>query len=210
MKNNNELCLLGAGGFSFDLIACFYNELIEYEVINVLDDNRHFDDFNYNGIFVKYGGIIEENISKYANVIIPFGDFNTRKYFFNICERKKVHVLSLISSEARLGLFVSIGSGSIVFPGAFIGSYCKLEEGVIVQLNSVVGHDSLIGSFTRVDCGALIVGGSRIGSECYIHSNAVVGHNVELRKGSILSAGTFAHKSTEEGETVFLHSKYIK
>lgn len=121
---------------------------------------------------------------------------------------------------------MSVGSTSLIHPGAIIGSnveigeFCIIHEGVVIADNVEIGNYSEIGiptklassEITRIEYGSLIRSGAKFYQNVNLGPNLKTGHNVTVRENSFaekdLQLGTLTdiQGDVEFGKHVRLHS----
>ena len=69
----------------------------------------------------------------------------------------------------------SKGEGTVIFPGASIGSRSLLGERCRIMNNAFIGSNVVIGNNVRIYPNVTIYDNSRIGDNCIIHAGAVIG-----------------------------------
>ena len=84
-------------------------------------------------------------------------------------------------TEIGYGLRLPHKGGIIIHPGAKIGNYCEIMQGVTIGNNIMKSRDdvAVIGDEVLLCAGAKIIGKVRIGNTVIVGANAVVTHDVE-------------------------------
>lgn len=109
---------------------------------------------------------------------------------------------ALISRNAWVSNGVTIGDGSIIYPGCSINYNCFIEGHVIMNMNCALGHDCTIGTCSSLAPGVNLGGFTQIGKRVDVGIGAATKQNVSIGKGSILGGQSMVTKDVEEDETV--------
>ena len=130
--------------------------------------------------------------------------------------------LDTVSSGSRIGNYVIIRRGSIVYEGAIISDYVETGHYVLIRERTFIGQHSLIGSYTVIDGEVRIGSHVRVQSGVYLPPKTVIEDNVFLgpfvivtndkyppskrlagviiRRGAIIGAGAVIIAGVEIGE----------
>lgn len=111
--------------------------------------------------------------------------------------RKYHTIFAQLSSVARTA---TVGSGSIISPGAVITAGAVLGEHVIVNVGASVSHSSIVGDFVTISPGVRIAGDCEVGDGVFLGIGAVVSHGVRVCAGATIGAGaTVLHDIGDPG-----------
>ncbi|WP_162299576.1 NeuD/PglB/VioB family sugar acetyltransferase [Pseudomethylobacillus aquaticus] len=98
-------------------------------------------------------------------------------------------LVTLIDPAAVLLGDVSIGLGSVVFPGAVIGPHANLSKGVVVNAHSFIGAMSDIGAFSNICPGVTVGSCTSIGENAYIGMRASIIQSLKIASNTVIGAG---------------------
>jgi sugar O-acyltransferase (sialic acid O-acetyltransferase NeuD family) len=138
-----------------------------------------------------------------SNFLIGVGQTKARQRIAQEIEsRFQGRFLTLKHPRASVGSRVTIGTGSILCPGA-----CAIADIVIgrhVQLHAgcTVGHDTVIGDFVTVAPGANVSGRVRLGEGVFVGAGAVVLPDIEIGAWAMIGAGAVVTKNVPARATV--------
>jgi sugar O-acyltransferase (sialic acid O-acetyltransferase NeuD family) len=91
--------------------------------------------------------------------------------------------------------FATIGRGTVIGPGCFIGHHAhigplaRLGSGCIVNTGAVVEHDCSIGHGSHVSVRSCVAGYSTVGDRVFLGTGSVVIDRVSLTSDVIIGAG---------------------
>lgn len=144
--------------------------------------------------------------------LIAVGDNQKRKTIYEtILLGKRGNNISIVSSDASIGVGTSIGKGTFVAPNAYIGPKVHVGNNVIINTASIVEHEAIIGNHTHIAPHATICGRSKIGNEVFCGAGSVIIDNIAICDKVIVGAGAVVHKDiTEPGIYVGVPARKIK
>ena len=108
-----------------------------------------------------------------------------------------------IHESAVLGVNLSIGKGTMIFPRCSISSDATIGEHVLVNGGTAIGHDCVIGSFTSVLGGASINGGVTLGEGVLVGAGAIIHPGKKVGAGATVGMGSAVFRHVAAGRTVF-------
>jgi sugar O-acyltransferase (sialic acid O-acetyltransferase NeuD family) len=143
-------------------------------------------------------GMNELDSKDCPNAIIGIGQNDVRKKLsqelpFNWIS--VVHPFSWVHPDVQIGAGTIICAGSIVQPGAKIGSH------VIINTKSSVDHDTIVGNFSHISV-AHLAGGASIEEGVFLALNSVVLPYLQVGAWATVGAGAVVTKNVEPNTTV--------
>ncbi|PAU94007.1 hypothetical protein CK503_10105 [Aliifodinibius salipaludis] len=97
---------------------------------------------------------------------------------------------------------VSVGEGSCISPGVFIGTNVNIGRNVLIRVQSIISHETEIGDLCFVAPGVAIMGGVSIGEKTFIGARALIRDNVTVGKNCVVGMGAVVTKSVPDNTTV--------
>lgn len=149
----NTLELLGAGALAKDILACFSSHI---RFTGVWDDALEKGSV-WMGLPVK-GTLSEvQAFESGTQFVLALGNPVLRQQW-SVCWLDKLNWATLIHPDARVFASdsCSIGSGSILFPGAYLTSGVVVGSHCILHINSGLHHDVELGACSVIMPGAKI------------------------------------------------------
>lgn len=201
MKN---LIIVGAGGFGREMIAWAkqshgYGE--DFVLKGFLDDNpQALKDFAVD--LPVCGSVATYDIKEEDVFCCAIGNPKFKRRCIESITRRGGHFISLIHRSAVLGERNQIGNGLILCPYAVITSDVKIGDFVTVNLHSFIAHDTKIGSFSQLHCHVDICGHVEIGEETLLGSHASLLPQISLGDRVNVSAGAVVAASFESDITL--------
>ena len=108
-----------------------------------------------------------------------------------------------IHESAVLGVNLSIGKGTMIFPRCSISSDATIGEHVLVNGGTAIGHDCVIGSYTSILGGASINGGVTLGEGVLVGAGAIIHPGKKVGDGATVGMGSVVLRHVAAGQTVF-------
>lgn len=110
---------------------------------------------------------------------------------------------SYIHESAMLGVHLSIGAGTLIFPRCSISSDVKIGAHVLVNGGVAVGHDCVIGAYTSLLGGNSINGGVVLGEGVLVGAGASIYPGRRVGDGATIGMGSVVFRNVGAGQTVF-------
>jgi sugar O-acyltransferase (sialic acid O-acetyltransferase NeuD family) len=197
-----RLVIIGAGGFGREMLAWARQATSLFHVIGFLDDNlTALAKFPKD---VPVLGRVEDYKPKASDVFVcAMGQIETkRRCVERILERGGVFV-NVIHTSAVIGENVTFGRGVILCPYAAVSSDVKLGDFVSVNLHSTVAHDSIVGKWSQLHCHVDVTGGVVLGEGVLVGSHASILPGIKVGDNAIVGAGSIVTRDVAPGVTVF-------
>jgi sugar O-acyltransferase (sialic acid O-acetyltransferase NeuD family) len=132
------------------------------------------------------------------NAIIGVGQNDVRKklsHQFDFNWISVIHPFSWVHQDVQIGEGTVICAGSIIQPGAKIGSH------VIINTKSSVDHDSIVGDFSHISV-AHLAGGGTIDEGVFLALHSVVLPYLHVGAWATVGAGAVVTKNVDPNTTV--------
>lgn len=181
-----DLIIIGAGAVGGHIAANLHTYALQNKKIAFLDDDesKHnssiFDlpvigsidrVFNYNQIDIVLGIAFPDVKKALVKKLETSGDFNFP---------------TLISGSAWISNHVSLGKGSIIYPGTSINYGTSIGDFVVMNMNCALGHDCSIGDYVALAPGVSLGGYTRLESGVDMGIGASTIQNVTIGKNSVV------------------------
>lgn len=108
-----------------------------------------------------------------------------------------------VHESAMLGVNLSIGKGTIIFPRCSISSDASLGEHVLVNGGTAIGHDCVIGSYCSLLGGGSINGNVTLGECVLVGAGAIIYPGKRIGDRAIVGMGSAVFRHVAAGKTVF-------
>ena len=108
-----------------------------------------------------------------------------------------------IHESTVIGVNLSIGKGTLVFPRCSLSSDATIGEHVLVNGGTAIGHDCVIGSYTSLLGGVSVNGGVIVGESVLVGAGAIIHPGRKIGDGAIVGMGSVVFRDVEAGQTVY-------
>lgn len=205
LLQNEDLVLIGSGGHA----AVLAEELLQRDrkiaAISTLDDLSERKIFD--GIFIlKEDKLILDYSIEKTLLINGIGSVpgNTRRNaIYHMFVNNGFRFYSVLSTNAIISPFASLGSGVQVMAGAIIQHGAVIGDNCIINTGAIVEHDCVIGAHSHIAPGATLSGGIVTGECVHIGTNATIIQNVRIGEASVIGAGAAITRDIEKNTIVY-------
>ncbi len=203
MESKN-LIIVGAGGFGREVYAWVRQTFDlgrEWRFRGFLDDNpAALDGMNYPAIL---GDIAAYDPGKNDYFLCGLGKPELKKKVVEVLRKKGARFASLVHPSVVMGHNVRMGAGVILCPRVVVTSDIRLGDFVTLNVGSAVGHDSVVGAYTQTSAFCDITGGVTIGEGVFMGSHAAVLPRVRVGDYAVIGAGSVALRDVPAGRTIY-------
>lgn len=178
------IIILGAAGLAKEFyfyVKRAYPYITEYIFVNDLDDGQIFLDIDGK----QFKVIKDWNFDKKYDFIVAVGKPLIKKQLVKkaLSSGLKPHKTIIDPSAIVLMSEDNIGLGGMISPGCVVTSNIKLGDYVTLNLNTTVGHDTIIGDYCTTNPGVHISGQIKMGTcnefgtGCIVRDRLNIGSN---------------------------------
>ena len=107
-----------------------------------------------------------------------------------------------IHESAMLGVNLSIGRGTMVFPRCSISSDVTIGEHVLVNGGTAIGHDCVVGSYTSLLGGISVNGSVVLGEGVLVGAGAIIHPGKQVGDGATIGMASAVFRNVAAGQTV--------
>ena len=137
----------------------------------------------------------------YTNAFISIGSVestNARVRVYNQLKDIGFSFPNIISKNAIVSQFASLGEGVLACNGVIIGANAQVKDFVILNTASIVDHDSIIGEFSHISAGACVASNNIIGAHSFVGVGATMLPGVSIGNHSLIGAGSNVIRNIED------------
>ncbi len=192
MKTDKTVVVLGAGGFSAEVVEAA--ELAGWVVTALYDDDE-----TAKGRLVMgrtcLGPISDFERGAKSAYIMAIGTNEVRQRFAARLGAAGHEAIVVIDPRSAVSRSAVINPGAYIGAGAFVGPQAKVGWHAIVNVGVSIGHDAMLGDYSQVCPGARVSGFGVLGEGAFMGSNAVLGPHGVMGDWSKLGAASFANRT---------------
>lgn len=209
---DTHIGILGAGGFGREVLHWSYDDDYIYRearirVVHMYDgtvtEKRTLDN-----------GIVISNEIQDIPYVIGVGEPSTKLKLLSKVDTSKMRFERVVHSKAIFGerdWWRYVGEGSVICPGVIITTNVRIGKFVTLNLNATVGHDTVIGDYCNFAPGANISGNCTIGNRVSVGTNAAIREKITVCDDVVIGMGGIVVKDiTEPGVYVGNPARKIK
>lgn len=190
------------------IIVGGFNEVIEQlekinvSIIGIIDHKKQDHYYNYKILGSDEDAEIILNQYKDCSLIITPDSGKLREKLYNYYSKFNLPIFTLVSKDALVSDYSTIGNGSIICQKSHISSETSLGKLCKVNVGANIMHNCIVGDYTTIAPNAVILGNVRLGKRVYIGANSTILPNVTIGNDVIVGAGAVVTKSIENNKTV--------
>jgi len=185
------IIVYGAGGHAKAVIDVI-EQSGRYSIIGLLDSYKPAGTVVYGYPVLGNNDWLASHYKEVYGGIVGIGDNSLRASIAGAI--KAVHpsfsFISAIHPTASLARGASIGAGSVLMAGAFVGSDTLLGEHCVLYAGASIDHDCSIGSFVSFAPKAATGGGVAIGDYSAVAIGASIIHGRTIGEHTVVGAGS--------------------
>lgn len=197
---NRSIVLVGAGGHGISCLELI-NQVLGCRSVGYLDRGPTLEGIDGEVPYLGDDDKVEELAAQGHSFVIGVGQVGNgavRERIFRELAAKKADMPPMISSNAILAKFTTIGIGSAVFQEAIVNRGSTIGEGCIINSGALVEHGAQVGNWVHVATKACVNGDVKIGDRSMIGSCAVLRQGIEIAADVVVGMGSVVTKSLME------------
>lgn len=179
-----KLYVIGAGGVGGHIAQNIREYSDKFEVHGFFDDDPEIigtKQFGFPVLGPVSRALELENEAVVIGIALPK---IKKKIFEEISANTSLKFPALIHSTAWISKKVSIGEGTIVYPGVSVNYGTKTGANVVINMNCALGHHTKIGNY------ASLAPGVNTGGYTYIKKSADIGIGVSTLQNITIGVGS--------------------
>lgn len=188
----DRIYIYGAGSvgkMAIQIIKDINKESDCWEVAGFLDDDKDKWGTIFSGYSVLGG---EEYLNDLSNgkIIVGFSSPQKKERASKIIAQTNLEFATLIHPLSWLGERVTIGEGTIIYPGVCIDVDVEIGKHATINKNVTFGHDSIYGDFITVSPGVNLGGFLEVGDGCEFGIGACTIQNLIIGEWTTIGGGS--------------------
>jgi len=187
-----EIILIGGGGHCKAVIDVIEQEG-RFKIIGIVDKPELLGSEVLGYSVIGTDAELVNLAKKYQYAIVTIGQIKSpslRIKLFNLAIEAGFILPSIISPNAYVSKYATIGSGTVVMHKALISANTIVGDNCIVNTKALIEHDCRISKHCHISTNVTINGGVLVESECFIGSGAITKESITIGKRSFIKAGS--------------------
>ena len=203
MRIKKNIIIVGAGGFGREVYIWLKQTLKsneEYEFKGFLAEEKSglevIDGFSIIGSAATYVPNLNDVF------IMGIGNPLIKESVATILKKKSAVFITLIHPTAIVGPDTLIKEGCVICPYAVVTSDVKIGQFVTLNVSASIGHDVFIGDYSTLSPHVDVTGGCKLGKRVFIGSHATIIPRVIVEDDAKIGAGSAVIQRVQSGQTV--------
>ena len=187
-----EIILIGGGGHCKAVIDVIEQEG-RFKIIGIVDKPELLGSEVLDYSVIGTDAELVNLAKKYQYAIVTVGQIKSpslRIKLFNLAIEAGFILPSIISPNAYVSKYATIGSGTVVMHKALISANTIVGDNCIVNTKALIEHDCRISKHCHISTNVTINGGVLVESECFIGSGVITKESITIGKRSFIKAGS--------------------
>lgn len=189
-----KIIAIGTGGHA-KVVIDIMESACNYEIIGVTTKDEDIKEFLGYPVLGNDEVLLDYKNKGVKNIAIGIGGYRNNDLRINIYNRLKsegFNPIKIVHHSVFIGRGVSIGEGSVIFPGVVINTDAKIRNNVIIATSSSIDHETIIEDNVLISAGvtigvySIIKFGALVGLGAKIVSGITIGDNVLVGAGAVV------------------------
>ena len=196
MKNNKDICIVGAGGHTRTLINII--NLAKIKIRGIYDDNRKTDCIETILGYQILGGV--KDIPEGFNLVLAVGNNIHREKLYKDFEDRVLRA-NLQHASATIEKESIIGKSNQILANVYINTCVRIGNNNILNTGCIIEHEVNLGSHNHISVGSILCGRASIGDRCFIGAGSVVIDKIGICSDVIIGANSTVIDNIAESGT---------
>ena len=195
-----KIILIGAGGHAHACIDIVERQGI-YDIAGLVGLRNEINKQCLVYSVIASDDDLAELINRYQYACIAVGRIQSADLSTHIFQKltKLGFILpSIISPNAYVSNYASIGKGSLVMHGAIINAGSKIGDNCIINTRAIIEHDVIIESHCHISTGAILNGNVHVGKKSFIGSGSIVKEGILIGESCLVGMGLSLRHNLED------------
>jgi sugar O-acyltransferase (sialic acid O-acetyltransferase NeuD family) len=194
---DKKIIVFGSSGHAKSIADIL--ERLNLEIVGFIDSFKPSCQKILNYKTLGNEAILKNCKEKYGtnNIVLGLGDNLKRKKIAQKIKliNKEIVFPPIISPDAYISKYSSVGEGTIVFNNSFINIESEIGRFCVINSSSIIEHNCCIKDFCNISPGVNIGGNVKINETSFIGSSATIIQKIKIGKNVIVGAGAVVTKN---------------
>jgi sugar O-acyltransferase (sialic acid O-acetyltransferase NeuD family) len=198
-----NLILIGGGGHAKSCIDIVLSTSL-FKILGYVDLEKSLDE-KYAIPYLGQDDVLP-NYVEGNQFLITIGQIDSsekRERIFNDIKALGGTLAKVISPNAQVSNFATIGEGSIVFHGVTVQADASIGHNCIINNHALVEHDCQIGNHCHISTNAVVNGNVNLSNGVFIGSSAVLKQGISIGEKAVIGMGSVVLRNVESQQVVF-------
>ena len=188
----NDIILIGGGGHCKSVIDVIEQEG-RFEIVGIVDKPELLGSNVLGYSVIGNDSDLDSLAKKYQYALITVGQIKSpllRIKLFDLAVEAGFKLPSIISPNAYVSKYASIGNGVIVMHNALVNVSASIGDNCIINSKALIEHNCLISKHCHISTNTVINGGVTVKPGCFIGSGAITKESITIGENSFIKAGS--------------------
>jgi len=187
-----EIILIGGGGHCKSVIDVIEQE-DKFKIAGIIDNPELLNTEILGYPVIGNDDDLATLAKRYKYALITVGQIKSsllRVRLFNLATKAGFTLASIISPNAYVSKYASIGNGVVIMHHAIVNASVSIGDNCIINSKALIEHDCLISKHCHISTNATINGGVTVESGCFVGSSATTKELITISENSFIKAGS--------------------
>ena len=187
-----EIILIGGGGHCKSVIDVIEQE-DKFKIAGIIDNPELLNTEILGYPVIGNDDDLATLAKRYKYALITVGQIKSsllRVRLFNLATKAGFTLASIISPNAYVSKYASIGNGVVIMHHAIVNASVSIGDNCIINSKVLIEHDCQISKHCHISTNATINGGVIVQSGCFIGSGVITKESITIGKNSFIKAGS--------------------
>ena len=187
-----EIILIGGGGHCKSVIDVIEQE-DKFKIAGIIDNPELLNTEILGYPVIGNDDDLATLAKRYKYALITVGQIKSsllRVRLFNLATKAGFTLASIISPNAYVSKYASIGNGVVIMHHAIVNASVSIGDNCIINSKALIEHDCLISKHCHISTNATINGGVTVESGCFVGSGATTKESITIEENSFIKAGS--------------------
>jgi len=188
----NEIILIGGGGHCKSVIDVIEQE-DRFKIAGIVGKPELLGSNILGYSVIGNDADLGDLSKKYQYALITVGQIGSpmlRIKLFDLAIKAGFILPNVISPNAYISKYSSIGSGTVVMHNAIVNASASIGDNCIINSKALIEHDCSISKHCHISTNATINGGVVVKTGCFIGSGATTKESITIEENSFVKAGS--------------------
>ena len=188
----NDIILIGGGGHCKSVIDVIEQEG-RFEIVGIVDKPELLGSNVLGYSVIGNDSDLDSLAKKYQYALITVGQIKSpllRIKLFDLATEAGFILPSIISPNAYVSKYASIGNGVIIMHNALVNVSASIGDNCIINSKALIEHNCLISKHCHISTNTVINGGVTVKPGCFIGSGAITKESITIGENSFIKAGS--------------------
>ena len=187
-----KIVLIGGGGHCKSVIDVIEQEK-QFEIHGIVDKPEKIGSYILGYEVIAADDNLQKLAKRFKYALVTVGQIKSpdlRIKLFNLASKAGFSLPSIISPNAYVSKYSSLGKGVVVMHHAVVNANTSIGDNCIINSKALIEHDCEVAEHCHISTNATINGGSKVGTRSFVGSNVTTKESIIIEEKSFVKAGS--------------------